>query len=126
MLWEEDLAADDIREEKLALTCSRDFPQWLASTHGALAFTTYQAGKLFFVGTTGEAKLSIFERTFARSMVFPEDHQQEECILIHAEQIIDLVDFENDATCSAKPVVAFQLLLPSASGGPQNFCCRQR
>lgn len=65
---EADLTAEGMREEKFVLTCSRDFPRWLASTGSALAFTTYQAGKLFFLGVTAEAKLSIFERTFARSM----------------------------------------------------------
>ena len=34
----------------------------------SLAFTTYQAGKLFFVGSQNNGRLSIFERTFARSM----------------------------------------------------------
>jgi len=62
------LAADEPTDEKFLLTCSRDFPQWLKSTGSALAFTTYQAGKLFFLGLTPEGRLSVFERTFARSM----------------------------------------------------------
>ncbi|HMG48111.1 MAG TPA: DUF4915 domain-containing protein, partial [Allosphingosinicella sp.] len=55
-------------EEKFALSASRHFPQWLAATGGSLAFTTYQAGKIFFLGTRPDGRLSIFERTFARSM----------------------------------------------------------
>ena len=56
------------REEKFALSTSRGFPQWLASTGGSLAFTTYQAGKLFMIGLQGDGQLSVFERTFPRSM----------------------------------------------------------
>ena len=56
------------REEKFALTTSRHFAQWLASTGGAIAFTTYQAGKLFLLGTKADGRLAVFERTFARAM----------------------------------------------------------
>jgi uncharacterized protein (TIGR03032 family) len=55
-------------EERFALTSSRHFAGWLASTGGSLAFTTYQAGKLFMLGTKPEGGLSVFERTFPRSM----------------------------------------------------------
>lgn len=55
-------------EEKFALTTSRHFPEWLAATGGSIALTTYQAGKLFLIGTKPEGGLSIFERTFQRSM----------------------------------------------------------
>jgi uncharacterized protein (TIGR03032 family) len=34
----------------------------------SLAFTTYQAGKLFLLGVRPDGRLSVFERTFARSM----------------------------------------------------------
>ncbi len=60
--------AEAAREEKFALTSSRGFPQWLASTGGSLAFTTYQAGKLFLIGLRPDGRLSIFERTFPRCM----------------------------------------------------------
>jgi uncharacterized protein (TIGR03032 family) len=56
------------REEKFALTSSRGFPQWLAATGGSIAFTTYQAGKLFLIGLRPDGRLSIFERTFPRCM----------------------------------------------------------
>lgn len=59
---------EDQPEEKFALTSSRHFPAWLAGTGGSLAFTTYQAGKLFMLGLKPDGRLSIFERTFARSM----------------------------------------------------------
>jgi uncharacterized protein (TIGR03032 family) len=60
-------AAADAREERLALTSSRNFPAWLAAA-GALAFTTYQAGKLFLLGVKQNGGLSVFERTFPRAM----------------------------------------------------------
>lgn len=54
--------------EVFALTSSRHFPSWLASTGGSLAFSTYQAGKLFLLGTKADGSLSVFERTLARCM----------------------------------------------------------
>jgi uncharacterized protein (TIGR03032 family) len=55
-------------EEKFVLSTSRHFPQWLAGIGGSIAFTTYQAGKLFMLGTKPDGRLSVFERTFPRSM----------------------------------------------------------
>lgn len=62
------MAALDVPDEKFALTSSRNFPEWLAATGSCIAFTTYQAGKLFLLGAKTDGGLSIFERTFARSM----------------------------------------------------------
>ncbi len=64
----EDNQGAQTEEPKLALTGSRLFPAWLAQQKASLAFTTYQAGKVFFVGTNPDGALSIFERTFPRSM----------------------------------------------------------
>jgi uncharacterized protein (TIGR03032 family) len=47
---------------------SRNFPQWLADERLSLAFTTYQTGKVFFIGLSAPDRLSIFERTFNRAM----------------------------------------------------------
>jgi len=55
-------------EEKFVLSSSRGFPAWLAASGGSLAFTTYQAGKLFLLGIRSDGRLSVFERTFPRSM----------------------------------------------------------
>jgi uncharacterized protein (TIGR03032 family) len=55
-------------EEKFALTSSRHFPDWLARAGASLAFTTYQAGKLFLIGLRAGGRLAVFERTFARCM----------------------------------------------------------
>lgn len=61
-------AQENAPSEKFALTASRGFSDWLAGTGGALAFTTYQAGKVFFLGLKPDGRLSIFERSFPRCM----------------------------------------------------------
>jgi len=53
---------------KFELFPSRQFPQWLAENNLSLAFTTYQAGKIIFIGLQPSGRLSIFERTFNRCM----------------------------------------------------------
>ena len=55
-------------KNRLVLTGSRQFVSWLAEHQVSLSFSTYQAGKLFFVGLTEARELSVFERTFARCM----------------------------------------------------------
>jgi uncharacterized protein (TIGR03032 family) len=57
-----------LAKETFVLTSSRHFPEWLARMGASIAFTTYQAGKLFLIGRKSEGRLSIFERTFARCM----------------------------------------------------------
>jgi uncharacterized protein (TIGR03032 family) len=47
---------------------SRGLAGWLAGQKTSLAFSTYQTGKLFFVGTTPDQGLSVYERTFDRAM----------------------------------------------------------
>ena len=51
--------------EKFAVTFSRNFPEWLAGIKASLAFTTYQAGKLFLLGLKPDGRLAVFERSFA-------------------------------------------------------------
>jgi uncharacterized protein (TIGR03032 family) len=55
-------------EEKFALTTSRRFPELVASLGCSIAFSTYQAGKLFLLGLKADGRLAIFERTFPRCM----------------------------------------------------------
>jgi uncharacterized protein (TIGR03032 family) len=55
-------------EDWIDLTCSRDFPAWLAAARVSLAFTTYEAGKLFLLGLRPDGRLAVFERTFSRCM----------------------------------------------------------
>jgi uncharacterized protein (TIGR03032 family) len=52
----------------LHLAGSRNLPSWLREQRAALAFTTYQTGKLFLIGLKPDDTLSVFERTFERGM----------------------------------------------------------
>jgi uncharacterized protein (TIGR03032 family) len=52
----------------LQVTCSRHFPAWLTEQQISLAVTTYQAGKLFLLGVKPDGQLSVFNRTFKRSL----------------------------------------------------------
>jgi len=61
-------AADADKKPKLELSASRGFEAWLASAGVSLAFTTYQAGKLFLIGQQPNGRMSVFERTFERCM----------------------------------------------------------
>ena len=56
------------RTPAFELTASRQFTAWLAEQKASLAFTTYQAGKLFLLGLQPDGRLSIFNRTFERCM----------------------------------------------------------
>lgn len=47
---------------------SRYLTSWLAEQQISLALTTYQTGKLFLVGRREDQGISVFERTFSRSM----------------------------------------------------------
>jgi uncharacterized protein (TIGR03032 family) len=62
-------------EPRLEFNASRQFPNWLAEQRISLAFTTYQAGKLFLIGLQPDGRLSIFERTFNRCMGLWSDGQ---------------------------------------------------
>lgn len=55
-------------EKKLEIDTSRQFTAWLLEHKLSLAFTTYQAGKLFLLGLQPDGKLSVAERTFERCM----------------------------------------------------------
>ncbi len=55
-------------EPKVDITASRLFVSWLAGQNASIAFTTYQAGKLFFVGLNAQGELAIFNRNLARVM----------------------------------------------------------
>jgi len=55
-------------DARLEILSSRGLPGWLAGQATSLAFTTYQAGKLFLLGLQPDGRLSLFERTFNRCM----------------------------------------------------------
>lgn len=55
-------------QPRLELSSSRGFESWLAASGVSIAFTTYQAGKLFLLGAQPSGRLSVYERTFERCM----------------------------------------------------------
>lgn len=61
-------AAPGAPTPRLEISGSRLFAGWLASQQVALAFSTYQVGKLFFVGLDEHGRLALFNRTLARVM----------------------------------------------------------
>lgn len=56
------------KEKTLEIETSRNFGSWLKSTNASIAFTTYQAGKIFMAGSDDSGKVKITERTFPRCM----------------------------------------------------------
>jgi len=52
----------------LEINTSRQFTQWMLEQRLSIAFTTYQAGKLFMLGLQPNGRLSVFERTFNRCL----------------------------------------------------------
>ena len=53
----------------LDINCSRKFASWLETQNVSIAFSTYQYGKVFFVGLKRDQRaVSISERTFERCM----------------------------------------------------------
>ncbi len=64
----QDLLERPKQQPKVEIMASRLFASWLASTGASLAVSTYQAGKIFLIGTKPNGGLSIYERTFERSM----------------------------------------------------------
>ncbi|MBF0400495.1 MAG: TIGR03032 family protein [Magnetococcales bacterium] len=52
----------------LEMTTSRQMLSWMAEQNLSIALTTYQIGKLFFLGLKPSQELSVFERTFNRCM----------------------------------------------------------
>ncbi len=53
---------------RLEIQTSRQFTAWLAAERLSLAFTTYQGGKVFFIGLKPDGRLEVFNRTFERCM----------------------------------------------------------
>jgi uncharacterized protein (TIGR03032 family) len=55
-------------QPQFAVTTSRLFLNWMAQVHTSLVVTTYQTGKIFFLGLKKEGTLSVHERTLERVM----------------------------------------------------------
>lgn len=64
----QDVLEKPAQKPSVEINASRLFPSWLAGTGASLALSTYQAGKIFLIGTKPGGGLSIFERSFERSM----------------------------------------------------------
>lgn len=86
--------SDDVqvRPEAFALSASRGFPAWLASQGASLAFTTYQAGKLFLIGVRPDGQLSVFERSFPRCMGLAVSDDARSLLLATRHQIVRFDD----------------------------------
>ena len=54
-----DTAAGNQGDAVFSLDTSRGLTQWLAQRNISLAFTTYQVGKLFFIGSNGIAIINL-------------------------------------------------------------------
>lgn len=52
----------------IELTTSRQLTAWMAEQRVSLVFTTYQVGKIFWIGLQPDGRLEIFNRTFNRAM----------------------------------------------------------
>jgi uncharacterized protein (TIGR03032 family) len=74
----------------LEITSSRQFSAWLAEQKSSLAFTTYQVGKVFFIGLQPTGKLSVFERNFDRCMGLWADSSR-----LYLSSLYQLWRFEN-------------------------------
>ncbi len=75
---------------KLKIAASPYLAAWLAEQQLSIAFSSYQAGKLFLLGRKPEAQLAIFERTFNRCMGLWSDGQT-----LWAATAFQLLRFEN-------------------------------
>ena len=62
-------------DRQFRITASPELPNWLAEINGSLAFSTYQLGKIFFLGLKQPGRLGVFERTFNRCMGLWSDTQ---------------------------------------------------
>ncbi|MGE4013564.1 MAG: TIGR03032 family protein [Alphaproteobacteria bacterium] len=52
----------------LDITTSKGMLEWMTEQHAGVAFTTYTGGKLFLLGPNGGQRLSVFERSFDRTL----------------------------------------------------------
>lgn len=64
----QDESSTPVDRAAFTLAASRQFPEFLAEHGASLAFTTYQAGKLFLIGLQPDGRLSVFERSLERCM----------------------------------------------------------
>lgn len=90
----EEAAAAEMPPEKMRVSTSRIFPDWLAHSGHALAFSTYQAGKLFLLGVKPDGKLGITQRALQRVMGLAAE-QGDGRDSIYAADLYQIWRFEN-------------------------------
>jgi uncharacterized protein (TIGR03032 family) len=78
------------REVRFEITTSRQFVTWLAEQKVNLGFTTYQAGKLFFLGVKPNGRLAVYNRTLERCMGLA--HTEDALYVAGLYQIYKFVD----------------------------------
>lgn len=71
-------------------SASRQFLSWLHEQQASIVLSTYQAGKLFLVGTNPNGEMSLFNRTFNRCMGLHVSHNQ-----LYMSSLYQLWRFDN-------------------------------
>lgn len=92
------------------LTTSRHFSDWLTESCLSLAFTTYQAGKLFLLGCSPDGELCVRERSFQRCLGLWSDGQTMWMSSKH-----QLVRFENVLAADEQAMGHDRLFVPQVS-----------
>jgi len=82
--------AQQPKQFKVEKSCSRGLAAFLAQAKLSLAFTSYQTGRLYFVGVEPKGRISFFERVFERAMGVVGDSQR-----IYMGGLYQLWRFEN-------------------------------
>lgn len=54
--------------EQVKKSCSKGLANWIVNNKTALAFTSYQSGRVYFIGADPEGRVSFHERVFQRAM----------------------------------------------------------
>ncbi|MDO6721340.1 TIGR03032 family protein [Psychrosphaera sp. 1_MG-2023] len=55
-------------QEPVTKSCSKGLSKWIVRNNMSLAFTSYQSGRVYFVGADPEGRVSFHERVFQRAM----------------------------------------------------------
>ena len=84
-------------EPAFEITTSRQFEAWMAEYNINLAFTTYQAGRLFFLGLGPDGRLSVFNRSLERCMGLAYAHD-----MLYVAGLYQIVKFVDAARALGK------------------------
>lgn len=79
-----------------AIHKSDGFDEWLDKTKGALLFSTYQAGKIFFIGGADGKASGALELSFPRAMGIGVSGNQKQLFLATQHQVYRFDDFLRD------------------------------